>query len=261
MSFYNLYDSIAYESDPTESLSFKIFREIHSSSLLDMVLFNSGASFLFKCRYHTILPDKPRLYTSRLCPLYVMRYFINSEIFAFDYSRFCNRFNPAKIFLTEFMCGFYLGNIIATIEYIFLKSKAPDIPLIALNTRTIDFRSRYYFILSRGIHAGLTWGFYFSLSSCLYHEISCELILKKLGISFLANIVAALVSFPLYFLSIHIPSFKRTLENISLRDMIEDVKTLFRKRPPYLQSGMLYMIEHIFLGTIYLTWVDVLHLI
>jgi hypothetical protein len=261
MSFYNLYDAITYQSDPIESLSFKKFKEIQDYNTLDMVLFNSGASYLFKSRYSMYFPEKPNLYTSRLSHLYIMRYFINTNVYPFDYLRFKNRFSPLKIFINEFLNGLFVGNVMGITEYLFLNTKSRDISYIVVNSEKSFSQSALNFIFSRGIHAGLSWGLYFSLSTCLYHQISFELIFKKFGISFLSNFVACLVSFPIYFFSIHINYFKPSNNRLKINDVIRDTRLMFQKRDPFLQAGLLYVIEHIIIGTIYLSWIDFLYFI
>jgi hypothetical protein len=262
MSFYNLYDAITYQSDAIESIPYYRFKEIQDYNIVDMVLFNLGASYLFKSRYSMYFPEKPNLYKSRLNYLYMLRYYFNTFIYSADYSRFKNRFSPFKIFSIEFIYGFVVGQIIGMNEYVFTYHQKGDVKSGMLKfSEQISTPRFWYFSFSRGIHAAFTWGLYFSLSSCLYHGISHELVFKKFGISLFSNIISCLFSFPIYFVSIHIKYFKPSEKDLRIADLKRDFKFLFIKRDPHLQAGLLYMIEHIILGTIYLTWIDSLYFI
>lgn len=262
MSFYNLYDATTYQSDPTDSISFNKFKEIQDYSLLDMMLFNSGAAFIFKTRYNLFFPDKPKIYSIRLSHLYVFRYFINTNIYPFDYLRFKNRYNPLKICRNEFFYGYFLGSFIGILEFLFFRTKAPDFTHLILNNEKTYNHGLISFIISRGFHAGLSWGLYFSLSSCLYHEISSELVFKKLGISFFSNLVAIMFSFPIYFISVHINYFKPSSHHkLKIKSIYRDLIFMYQKRDPSFQTGILFMIEHTILGALYLTWIDLFHYI
>jgi hypothetical protein len=209
-----------------------------------------------------MFPDKPKIYSSRLSFLYILRYFVNTNVYPFDYLRFKNRYNPLKIFRNEFFYGSFVGFFIGISEFLVLKTKAPEISHLILTTDKVNLKSLYGFILSRGLHAGLSWGLYFSLSSCLYHEISLELVFKKLGISLFSNIVAVSFSFPLYFLSVHINYFiPSSNQKLKINNIYRALKFMFQRKDPFFIYGIFFMIEHTILGALYLILIDVFHYI